>query len=94
VDDTNASYENFADEIIAKKRRRITEPISEKYISLKFIPATIDTIERSFSLSKYVYTDERQKMLPRNLEMVMFLKINRSRWDINMLTEILSKKSI
>ena len=38
-------------------------------------------VERLFSRAKIVMTDLRKSMTPRNLEMLMFLRLNRHLWD-------------
>jgi len=78
---------SFAKEVLEKKRKRILENC-EDYTCLKFIPCTSNTCERTFSASKYILTPERQRLLPVNFEMILYLKINRSNWDSSMLFSI------
>jgi hypothetical protein len=76
---------NFADGVINKKRKRVSECQSNKYLSLKFIIPTTNKAERLFSQCSYVLPRERRSMLPVNFEMIIFLKINRSYWNIELL---------
>ena len=55
---------------------------TEPYISLEWIPATSVIAERSFSQSGLIYSELRQRLLPYNLECLMFLKHNRNFWDV------------
>ena len=45
-----------------------------EYSDVKWIPPTSNHVERFFSYYKHVYSDERKKLLPVNLEMQVFLK--------------------
>lgn len=58
------------------------------YISLWFILAATNVVERLFSQTKLVYTDGRMSMTPAHLELVMFLKINRDLWDAHTVLKI------
>ncbi|KAF4041644.1 hypothetical protein GN244_ATG06161 [Phytophthora infestans] len=63
----------------ALKRRRLTGP-KETYIDTNFIPPTSNICERLFSQSKLFLTDQRRARRPATLEMLVFLKANRSLW--------------
>ncbi|OWZ15590.1 hypothetical protein PHMEG_00010740 [Phytophthora megakarya] len=52
-----------------------------KYVNFAWIPPTSDDVERLFSQAGRVYTDQRQGMLPSNLELLLFLRSNSSVWD-------------
>ena len=52
----------------------------EDYIDLNFLVPTSNCVERLFSISKYVYTLQRQNILPMNLEMLLFLRVNEPIW--------------
>jgi len=77
--------DTFADEVLERKRRRMTYSCAPSYESLKFIPPTTNCIERVFSKAKYIMTPHREKMTPMNFEMLVFLKVNRSLWDLSLL---------
>jgi len=52
------------------------------YIDVNWVKPGSVIVERQFSGSKLVYSDLRKSMTPINLEMLMFLKANRSLWDL------------
>ena len=43
--------------------------------------STINTVERLFSRSKIVLSDLLNRMLPRHLEDVLYLRVNRLLWN-------------
>ena len=65
----------------ALKRVRVQEKI---YQNLSFICPTSNVVERLFSTAKFVFSDLRRSLLPRNLEMLLFLKLNRDLWDLGL----------
>ena len=69
---------DFARSII--KKRRVTMPV-KKYESCKFILPTSDLVERFFSSAGYALSDLRNRLLPSNLELQLFLKVNKRFWD-------------
>jgi len=69
-----------------KKRK-----ISDEYIDLGFIVPTSNCVERFFSVAKYVYSPNRQSLLPMNLEAVLFLKVNKALWDKKIAVEAFSE---
>ena len=77
----------FAEKVLKKSRL-----ISSKYKSVGHVPATSNHAERFFSSAKLVISDLRKSMLPRNLEMLLFLKVNRDLWDENLLLIVFNEK--
>jgi len=69
------------------KRRKVTT----EYVSLKHIPPTSNIVERLFSAARMVLTDYRKSMDPYTFECLMFLKVNRSKWDINLVSKLVGK---
>jgi len=69
------------------KRRKVTTT----YVSLEHIPPTSNIVERLFSAARIVLTDYRKSMDPYTFECLMFLKVNRSKWDINLVSKIVGK---
>ena len=67
-----------------KKRR-----VMEEYINLDFLVPTSNCVERLFSIAKYVYTPQRQSILPMNLEMLLFLRVNEPIWTKKLVCEAL-----
>jgi hypothetical protein len=55
---------------------------SDLYLDSDWVPATSNDCERLFSSAKLVYQDLRKSLTPRNLEILLFLKMNRKYWDI------------
>lgn len=69
-----------------KKRKFVSE-----FISLEHIPPTSNIVERLFSAARLVLTDYRKSMDPYTFECLMFLKVNRSKWDIALVSELVGK---
>jgi hypothetical protein len=69
------------------KRRKVVA----EYVSLEHIPPTSNIVERLFSAARLVLTDYRKSMDPYTFECIMFLKVNRSKWDINLVSKIVGK---
>jgi hypothetical protein len=51
------------------------------YLCTKWLPPTSNMCERLFRRTKLVFDDRRQRMLPINLEIVLYLKLNRDLWS-------------
>lgn len=71
---------SFVDRVLKKQRL-------SQYQDLSFIPPTSNHAERFFSAASFVMTDLRKRTLPKNLEMIMFLKCNRELWDAKLLAK-------
>jgi len=50
-------------------------------LDTRFICPTFNVVERLFSRTKLVMSDRRQRTLPVNLDMLIFLAINQRFWD-------------
>jgi len=68
-------------EIIKKKKRKVQA--TSQYINLDFILGSTALIERLFSTAGHISSDDRQRLTPYLLEPILFLKVNRSYWDLN-----------
>lgn len=77
--------ESFAEQVL--KKQRIFQ-----YQDLSFIPPTSNHAERFFSAAFFVMTDLRKSTLPKNLEMIMFLKFNRKWWDVKLLATVFNEE--
>jgi len=77
--------ESFAEQVL--KKQRIFQ-----YQDLSFIPPTSNHAERFFSAASFVMTDLRKSTLPKNLEMIMFLKFNRKWWDVKLLATVFNEE--
>ncbi|KAG3058861.1 hypothetical protein PC121_g14182 [Phytophthora cactorum] len=76
---SSSSKESFADRVL-KRRKVSAEPAS--YILLHAIPPTSNIVERLFSIARAVLRHELQRLSPMMLEMIMFLKMNSSYYDV------------
>ncbi len=72
---------SFAEQVLKKRR-------TEHYQDLSFIPPTSNLAERFFSAASFVMSDSRKSTLPKNLEMILFLKCNRELWDVKLLAKV------
>jgi hypothetical protein len=61
--------DTFIDKLLKK-------PKLAEYIDLDFIPSTSNHAERFFSSAKLCLTSLRKRILPKNLEIQLFLKLN------------------
>jgi hypothetical protein len=77
---------NYASDLQLRAKRSKVE--KAKYMDLRFVPATSDVAERSFSDSGMVYNEMRQGMTPYHLECVLFLKHNRLYWNESLVAKI------
>ena len=62
-----------------RKKARVAPP--SVYRSVKHVFSTTTIVERLFSRSKIVLSDLRNRMLPRHLEDVLYLRVNRHLWN-------------
>ena len=51
------------------------------YRSVKHLYSTTNIVERLFSRAKIVLSDLRNRMTPRHLEDVLYLRVNRRFWN-------------
>ena len=68
------SDSDFASLLIKKRRLQLSSQKMSQYESLKFLLPTSNILERFFSSATYSFSDLRQKLLPMNLEMQLFLR--------------------
>ena len=61
----------------------IRQDTSDMYYHPGWVPATSNDCERLFSSAKLVCQDLRKSMTPKNLEILLFLKLNKKYWDID-----------
>ena len=72
----------------SSRRRECDFPVQPQYPSLHYIPPTSNMCERFFSLAKLVYSDLRKAMKRTTLEMLLFLRLNRHLWDMEMVLKV------
>ena len=84
------SDSDFATLLIKKRRLQLSSQKVSEYESLKFLLPTSNILERFFSSATYSFSDLRQKLLPMNLEMQLFLKVNEKFWDETLVSQALN----
>ena len=62
-----------------RKKARIAPP--SVYRSVNHVFSTTNIVERLFSRSQIVLSDLRNRMLPRHLEDVLYLRVNHHLWN-------------
>jgi hypothetical protein len=90
VDQENVSL-SFVQKALMNKRRKVSY---SEYANLTYIPPTSNIVERLFSSCRLVLTDYRKSMTPYTFECIMFLKVNRNYWDINLVSKVVGKCTI
>lgn len=90
VDNIVATDDNLSlvQKALKNKRRKVSHG---EYSSLNFVPPTSNVVERLFSNARLVLTDYRKSMSPYTFECVMFLKINREYWNLDVVAKIVGK---
>ena len=71
--------QKLLDENRERKRARFQKPT--RYRCMNHIHPTTNKVERLFSRAKLVLTDMRKRMTPRHVELLLFLRMNRSLWS-------------
>ena len=71
-----------------RKRQRTGVSI---YSSTYHLLPTSNVVERLFSSAKYLLDDNRKKMLPRNVEICLYLKINRNLWNLETVASVIGE---
>ena len=84
--DDNITY--FEELHLQKKRRSE----SQEYIDIGIVQSTSCSIERLFSDSKHILTDQRKNMSPVLFEAILYLKRNRSLWNAETVAKALKRK--
>jgi hypothetical protein len=69
----------------AKKQKVM---IPSAYRCLEHITGTSTLVESLNSYAKLIFSDRRKSMYPKNLELLLMLKFNRSMWNIEMVNTI------
>ncbi|ETI54883.1 hypothetical protein F443_02383 [Phytophthora nicotianae P1569] len=71
--------EGFAERILKKSK---VKPCVASYPLVSAIPPTSNRVERLFSVARAMIGHERQALSPLAVEMLLFLKVNASYWDV------------
>ena len=74
---------------ISRKRRRISQG-NEKYVDTNFVLGSVAIVERLWPHAKHVLSDTRKRSLPVLVEAILFLKTNRSYWNISEVCKAMS----
>ncbi|GMF80945.1 unnamed protein product [Phytophthora fragariaefolia] len=88
-DESKNEEEDFASAVLRSRRLSAAEQKSSLYCELlKNLPPTSNRCERLFSQAKQVLTPQRASLLPMNFEMLVFLRANRTYWDVTTVQEV------
>ena len=74
---------DFADSILAKKSKTAVN-----IPDTKWVPVTSNVAERLFSRAKHVLSQYRMRILPRHLKGQIFLMVNESFWDVELVNKL------
>ena len=84
--DSSVGYADSAIKAIENaKRNRI---FKSKYVPLKHLTSTVCVCERLFSRTKIIMRPHRASMQPWHLELLVFLRVNKSIWGIDTIEEL------
>eukprot|EP00644_Phytophthora_capsici_P015447 jgi/Phyca11/113634/e_gw1.24.525.1 len=86
--DDDGKEEDFATSVLRAKKARGRQTSASYSKLLEKLPPTSNRCERLFSQAKLVLTPQRASLLPVNFEMLMFLRANRSYWDMGMVQDV------
>ncbi|KAF1776470.1 hypothetical protein GQ600_15507 [Phytophthora cactorum] len=78
--------DGFAERVL--KRARVSEQ-TDKYILVAAILPTSNIVERLFSMARTMIGLERHSLQPIMVEAMLFLKVNISYWDVNVVHDVL-----
>lgn len=76
-------HTNLASQILARKKIKKTDTYN-----VAMIPPTSNHVERFFSKAPHILSDTRKCMLPRTLELILFLKVNSDFWNLRIFGEL------
>ncbi|ETP30779.1 hypothetical protein F442_20288 [Phytophthora nicotianae P10297] len=80
---------DFATAVLRSWKAGSAAPAAEVYLELlQKTPPSSNRVERLFSQAKLVLTPQRLSLLPVNMEMLLFLRTNRSYWDTGTLCDV------
>ena len=88
---------NDNDEIYSFAEQSLNKKIKvqgNEYEDTTFISPTRNVVERLFSVTRAVLTDQRGNLTPFHFEMKLFLHINRELWDAGLTNELLIKEPV
>ena len=65
----------------ARQKKQATG--NEAYVNCDYICGSVAPVERLWSLAGHVMPDHRSSLKPYSLEALLFLKVNKSFWDVS-----------
>ena len=83
--ESSTSFQEYAEDILGKKLRSSDDSVIQ---CSDWLPVTSNIAERLFSQTKHVFSQYRKRLLPRHLEMQLFLTINESFWSVETVSKI------
>jgi len=88
-EDDEEDADGWAQRTISKNKKQKKEIIGE-YIPIKWIPCGTCEVERLFSTCKNIYSAKRQNMTPETMEILLYLRVNRKYWDVNLVQNVVN----
>ncbi|ETN21260.1 hypothetical protein PPTG_01499 [Phytophthora nicotianae INRA-310] len=86
--DDDEKEDDFATSVLRAKKASGRQTSASFLKLLEKLPPTSNRCERLFSQAKLVLTPQRASLLPVNFEKLMFLRANRSNWDVGMVQDV------
>ena len=86
-DSSPPSANNFATTARNKEQESRQTPV-EQYRWLHLVQPTSCAVERLFSRAKLVYAPLRKRLLPRNIEIILYLLLHKDRWSADTVVRI------
>ena len=84
---SGSGTDDFAASLL--KRRKVEKVVVNSYQDCRYLQPTSNLVERFFSVAGAAFGDLRQKLLPINLEMQLYLKINKRVWNKDTVMEVM-----
>ena len=76
-------------EVISRKKRRVFQ---SSYRSVLHVIPTSNMVERLFSIARGVLEDKRKRLLPRNVELILYLRMNWKLWNAETIQDIVDEE--
>ena len=89
IDDASSYGQILMNKLKRKRQIAVSGLEVSEYKSVNWVPTQTNTAERLFSKAKHFLTEIRQAMHPITLEALIYLKVNRSWWDLETVTTVI-----
>ena len=89
ISEVQGPSQDFAAELL--KRRKLEKTSNSAYYDCRFLVPSSNIAERLFSKTGDAYSAKRQRLLPINLEMQIFLHVNQGLWTKETLQAVWNK---